>query len=154
MFTYLLPLHSWIRWFVLAALLVAIVRGYYAWRHKKEYTKTDNALRHWTATILHIQLILGLWLYSISPIVRYFIQNFQEGVRMREIRFFGMEHSLMMLIAVVVVTIGSAKAKRKSTSAEKFKTMTIWYSIGLLIILSSVPWEFSPLTSRPSIRYF
>jgi cytochrome b561 len=65
-----------------------------------------------------------------------------------------MEHSLMMVIAIIVITIGSAKAKRKLTDREKFKTMALWFSAGLLIILSSVPWAFSPLISRPYFRPF
>ncbi|WP_448635056.1 hypothetical protein [Pedobacter panaciterrae] len=65
-----------------------------------------------------------------------------------------MEHSLMMVIAIVVITIGSARAKRKLTDPEKFQTMALWFSAGLLIILSSVPWAFSPLISRPYFRPF
>jgi hypothetical protein len=72
----------------------------------------------------------------------------------RVIRFFGMEHITMMLIAIILITIGSAKAKRKTTDADKFKTMAIWFTISLMIILSSIPWSFSPLTSRPLFRAF
>ncbi|WP_255501623.1 hypothetical protein [Olivibacter sp. SDN3] len=111
-------------------------------------------MRHWIATIVHIQLLFGLGLYVISPLVNYFLHHFKEAVHLREIRFFGMEHSLMMLIAVVVITIGSAKAKRKPTAVEKYKTMAIWFTVGLFIILTSIPWSFSPLTSRPSFRPF
>lgn len=73
---------------------------------------------------------------------------------MRQIRFFGMEHITMMMIAITLITIGSAKAKRKTTDEAKFKTMAIWFSIALLLILSSIPWSFSPLTSRPLFRSF
>ena len=60
----------------------------------------------------------------------------------------------MMLLAVILVSIGSAKAKRKTADKEKFKTMAIWYTAGLLVIVSSIPWQFSPLISRPSFRTF
>ncbi|HEY0244015.1 MAG TPA: hypothetical protein VGC01_00500 [Mucilaginibacter sp.] len=65
-----------------------------------------------------------------------------------------MEHIIMMLTAIIIITIGSAKAKRKPSAKEKFKTMAIWYTVALLIILSSVPWSFSPLISRPNFRPF
>jgi hypothetical protein len=66
-----------------------------------------------------------------------------------------MEHSLMMLIAVITITIGSASAKRKTTDNEKFKTITLWFSIALLIILSSIPWPFVPFgANRPFFRAF
>jgi len=154
MYTTVLAIHSLVRWLVLASLLFAIFRAFNGWSSKRSFSRVDNSVRHWTATIAHIQLIFGLVLYFISPIVNYFLHNFNDAVHRREIRFFGMEHSLMMVIAIVVITIGSARAKRKLTDPEKFKTMALWFSVGLLIILSSVPWAFSPLISRPYFRPF
>lgn len=154
MYAPLLALHSLFRWVVLIALIYSIIRASNGYFRKKVFSKTDNSLRHWTATIVHIQLLLGIGLYSVSPIVNYFLHQYREAVHQREIRFFGMEHSTMMIIAVVIITIGSAKAKRKPTDREKFKTMAIWYSIGLFIILTSIPWPFSPFTGRPYLRPF
>ncbi len=154
MYSTLLPIHSLIRWLVLFSLLFSIVRAYRGWLSSKKFLGFDNSIRHWTATIAQIQLVIGLWLYYISPITNYFMNNYQEALHLREIRFFGMEHSLMMIIAIVVITLGSAKAKRKPTDAEKYKTMAIWFTVGLFIILSSVPWHFSPFTSRPYFRTF
>ena len=154
MYSTLLSLHSLGRWFVLASLLFAIFRAYNGWLSQKQFSKFDDFIRHWAATIVYIQLVLGLWLYFVSPIINYFLHNYNEGVHQREIRFFGMEHSLMMLTAIVVITIGSARAKRKKTDTEKFKTMAVWFSVGLLIILTSIPWPFSPLVSRPYYRPF
>lgn len=154
MYQKLLALHSLVRWFVLASLIFAICRAYKGWFTGKDFSKLDNSVRHWTATIAHIQLFLGFCLYFVSPIIDYFWHHYQEAVHDREIRFFGMEHSLMMFIAIIVITIGSIKAKRKRTDKEKFKTMAIWFSIALLIILTSIPFPFSPLVSRPWLREF
>jgi hypothetical protein len=154
MYLILLATHSLIRWFVLTSLLFAIYRAYRGWLLKKPFTKFDNSVRHITATIAHVQLIVGLWLYFISPIVAYFLYNFKDAVHERQIRFFGMEHATMMLTGIILITIGSFKAKRKTTDLEKFKTMAIWFTIALLVILSSIPWSFSPLVSRPLFRSF
>lgn len=154
MYSTLLSLHSLVRWFVLTSLIIAIFIAFKGWFSKKEFSRLDNSVRHWTATIAHIQLIIGLWLYFVSPIIDYFLHNYKEAVHLREIRFFGMEHSLMMITAIVIITIGSTKAKRKQTDTEKFKTMAIWFGIALLIILVSIPWTFSPLASRPYFRPF
>lgn len=154
MYPHLLATHSLFRWLVLASLLFALFRAYRGWLANKEFTKLDNTVRHTTATIAHIQLLIGLVLYFISPIVDYFLKNFKEGMGERELRFFGMEHITMMLIAIILITIGSAKAKRKTEDKQKFKTMAIWFTIGLLVMLSSIPWEFSPLISRPYFRGF
>ena len=154
MYSTLLAFHSIIRWLVLASLLFAIFRAYKGWMLGKEFSRFENLVRHWTATIAHIQLVLGLSLYFISPITYYFLHHYKDAVHQRAIRFFGMEHSLMMIIAIVIITIGSAKAKRKQTDKDKFKTMAIWFTIGLIIIFTSIPWAFSPFISRPNFRPF
>jgi len=154
MYIILLALHSLTRWLVLSSLLFSIFRAYNGWLLNKPFLKFDNRVRLITATTAHIQLVLGICLYFISPIVSYFLHNFNKAVHERVIRFFGMEHITMMLIGITVITIGSAKAKRKTTDIEKFKTMAIYFTIALLIILSSIPWSFSPLISRPNFRPF
>lgn len=154
MYSVLLTLHSWVRWLVLISLLFALFRAYKGWFSKSAFSAFDNSVRHWTATIVHIQLIIGVWLYVISPIVKFFLHNFTEAVHQTNPRFFGMEHAIMMLTAITIITIGSAKAKRKKTDREKFKTMAIWYTLGLIIILTSIPWAFSPFAARPHFRPF
>lgn len=154
MYPTLLALHSLTRWLVLISLVYAIYRAYRGQRKHLPFSKLDNTVRHVTATIAHIQLVWGLWLYIISPLTEYFRDHFSTAVHDRQFRFFGMEHSLMMLTAVTLITIGSAKAKRQATDQQKFKMMATWYTIALLVILSSVPWSFSPLISRPNFRAF
>lgn len=152
MYPTLLATHSLVRWLVLAALLVAVTCAYKGWLSKRKFSRFDDAVRQWTATIAHIQLLLGLALYVISPFSNHFLRHFPETIHQRDFRFFGMEHSLMMVVAIALVTIGSAKAKRKATDSERFKTMAVWFTTGLLIILASIPWAFSPFTSRPNFR--
>lgn len=154
MYQSLLILHSLVRWLVLISLLVAIVRAYRGWLGNKRFLKMDNTARMVAVTTAHVQLVIGVILYFISPVVRYFLNYFKEAVHQREIRFFGMEHITMMVIAIVLLTIGSAKTKRKITDQQMFKTMAIWFTIVLLIIFFSIPWHFSPLTSRPYFRWF
>ncbi len=154
MYSTLLIVHSWFRWLVLASLLFSVYRAFTGWKSNRQFTKLDNFTRHATATITHIQFGIGITLYFVSPIVSYFLDNFLEAVQMREIRFFGMEHIVMMLCAITVVTVGSVRTKRKTTDRDKFKTMTTWYSIGLLLILASIPWGVSFLVSRPFLRGF
>jgi len=154
MYAVLLALHSLVRWLVLISLLFAIYRAWHGWVTGRKFSRFDNVVRTVTASAAHTQLVLGIWLYIISPVVSVFLQHFKQMVHERQIRFFGMEHSTMMIIAIVVLTIGSAKAKRKTSDKEKFKTMAIWFTIALLIILFSIPWAFSPLVSRPWFRTF
>ncbi|RNI37922.1 hypothetical protein EFY79_06710 [Hanamia caeni] len=151
-----LALHSLVRWLVLISLLFGVYRGFKGWFGNYPFSPFDNGVRKWAAIIAQIQLVIGITLYSISPLVRYFLHHFRTALPEREVRFFGMEHAVVMVAAIVVITIGSIKSRRKKTSREKYKTMAIWYSIGLLMILSSMPLPFSPppFVRRPFFRAF
>ena len=150
MYSFLLPVHSVFRWAVVFSLIYAIIisaKGYFS---KTTFTKTSNTIRHWTATIAHIQLITGIILYVKSPFVKQF---FATAHNTGETFFFGFIHLLLMLLAIVLITIGSAKSKREKTDEVKFKTMLIWFSLAGLLILLAIPWPFSPLANRPLIRF-
>lgn len=154
MYIIVLVIHSWFRWILLASLLFAIYRSYRGWFRNKAFTPFENTVRHVTATISHIQFLIGVLLYFVSPVVDYFLNNISTAIHQREIRFFGMEHITMMFLAIALLTVGSSSAKRKRTDKEKFKTIAIFFTLGLLIIFFSVPWAFSPFTSRPYFRLF
>ncbi|QNF33123.1 hypothetical protein HUW51_10440 [Adhaeribacter swui] len=154
MYSTLLALHSLVRWLVLASLLLAIIYAYRGWLQNKPFTRTDNTIRNIATSFAHIQITIGLILYYVSPITTYFLHYFKDAVHQREIRFFGMEHSSVMFISLVLITIGSGKVKRLTNDKAKFKTMAIWFTIGLVLILSSIPWAFSPLVHRPYFRAF
>jgi cytochrome bd-type quinol oxidase subunit 2 len=144
--------HSLIRWLVVISLIYGIYRAYKGYTAKLAFAKTDNAVRHWTATIAHIQLMIGIILYSQSPLIKYFWKNKNEAIHSADTSFFSFVHPLLMLVAIVVITIGSALAKRKQADIEKFKTMLIWFTIALLLIFIAIPWPFSPLANRPYLR--
>lgn len=152
MYSSLLFFHSLFRWLVLVSLVYAIIRAYGGYTHNRAFSRTDNAVRHWTATLAHIQLVLGFTLYFTSPIVKYFFAHFKQEIGRIDLTFFGIIHTLFMFTAIVIITIGSALAKRKPTDHEKFKTMLIWFSLALVLIFVAIPWPFSPLVNRPYLR--
>lgn len=151
----LIVLHSIFRWLLLLSLVYTIFRGFKSWYSDKKFTQTDNMLRQLTATLSHIQLLMGILLYLLSPDVSYFLNNFKTAVHISDIRFFGMEHSIMMVIAVAIITIGSIVTKRKSTEQARIKSQLIWFTTALIIIIIFIPWPFSPFgASRPYFRGF
>lgn len=154
MFPILLALHSLTRWLILITLVISLILSYQGWKKNKEFKKSDEYLRIVTVSIAHIQLIFGMWLYFISPIVDYFLKNFKESIHNTQLRFFGMEHITMMILALTCITVGSSIARRKKVDKEKFRAIFIWYLIGLFIAFTSIPWEFSPFTARPYFRVF
>ncbi|WP_229712476.1 hypothetical protein [Marivirga lumbricoides] len=143
-----------VRWLVLVFLVYSIYRAFVGYTRNKSFSKTDNAFRHWTATVAHIQLMIGIILYTQSPVVKYFLANTKTALQNLDLTFYGLIHIFLMLTAIVVLTIGSALAKRKPTDKEKFRTMLVWFSIVLIIIFIAIPWSFSPLSSRPNFRTF
>lgn len=68
--------------------------------------------------------------------------------------FFKYIHIILMLLAIVLITVGSAKAKRQITSADKYRTMLVWFVLALILIFLAIPWPFSFLANRPYIRSF
>ncbi|NIF05228.1 hypothetical protein F3J23_07200 [Chryseobacterium sp. Tr-659] len=145
-------LHSQTRWLVLLSLTYAIYRSFKGYQSQRKFTKTDDSVRHWTASIAHIQLIIGMIFYLKSPVIKYFWKNVNEATASFEHLFFGLIHITLMITAIIIITIGSALAKRKLSDKEKFKTIGIWFSIALMIIFIAIPWPFSPFVNRPYFR--
>lgn len=152
MYSGLLYFHSLFRWLVLILLLGAVFRAAHGLWKQRTFGKSDNLLRHWTATAGHVQLIIGILLYINSPVIRFFFSETKQAMQHRETTFFSLIHSGLMLLAMVVLTVGSAMAKRRTSDSEKFKTMLWWFLTTLLILIIAIPWPFSPLANRPYIR--
>jgi cytochrome c biogenesis factor len=154
MYPHLLATHNALRWAFLFFLVISLIQSYSGWFGNKSYTKSANTFKTLTVTTVHLQLLLGLVLYFVSPIVAGFLENVGAGMKEKDLRFFGMEHFIMMLIAVVAITVGSAKSKRQSNDTAKYKTVAIWFTIALVLVLLAAPSEFSPMSNRPNFRGF
>lgn len=139
LYNILVRTHSGLRWVVLALLVAAVISAFLKWQRRDEYTSSDNRLYLFAFISTHIQLTLGLILYFISPKVNFGM------VSDKLYRFFTIEHLVGMLIAVVLITIGRGRSRRAPGPINKHKTVFIFYLIGLLIILASIPWPFRNL---------
>ncbi|WP_421976715.1 cytochrome B [Roseivirga seohaensis] len=142
MYNGLLHAHSGLRWIVLILLLTAIFN---AFSKKKSgvWTAKDKKISLFAMVFTHVQLLIGLVLYFISPKV-----NFVEGFMKDDVlRFFAVEHILLMVVAIVLITIGHSKSKKAVTDAKKFGAIATFYLIGLILILASIPWPFRNLGS-------
>ncbi|GAB3506369.1 hypothetical protein GCM10027341_39320 [Spirosoma knui] len=150
----LLALHSALRWFVLGGLVATLFSAYSGWITARTYRPTDQKLRIITTSILHTQLLVGFYLYTISPIIQYYWSYKPSFNESPEFPFFGLIHISFMFTSVILMTIGSSKAKRQTDPLQKFKTTAVYFTIGLLLILMAIPWPFSPLAARPFVRPF
>lgn len=135
MYNILKHAHSGLRWVVLALLIAAIFTAY----QKMSNKDTDSAKQPFLFNLIgvHIQTVIGLILYFMSPKVQ-----FVEGMmKISELRFYAVEHISMMIIAAILVTIGYSKAKRQD-APKKYKTLLIFNIIALIVILAAIPWPF------------
>lgn len=134
----LIHAHSGIRWIVLVLLIVSVFKALLKWKSKAPYTDGDRKLSFFTMLSVHIQLLLGLALYFMSDKVVFS----GDAMKVAITRFFTAEHSLMMIVAIALVTIGYVKAKKAADEVKKF-SLTFWYNlIALLIVLAFIPWPF------------
>lgn len=139
MSTGLLHLHSSLRYVILAMLIISIIVAFGGTNGKKAFTEGNRKLFLFTMIFTHIQLLIGLLLYVINK--KY--EVFTEGLMsVPEARFYGLEHLLMMLIALTLITIGHSKSKKATEAAAKFKKIAIFYTIALIIIFVAIPWPF------------
>jgi hypothetical protein len=128
------PIHSGLRWIILILLVLAIINAFSA----KTFEKKHKIINLFAMIALHTQLLIGLVLLKSSGKV-----NFGEGWMKDAIyRFYGMEHLAGMVIAIALITFGYVKSKKGTTPAEIYKPIKLFYIIGLIIILASIPWPF------------
>lgn len=151
----LLALHSALRWVVLLLIILVLIKSYKGLKRPKTFSTFDLRLRHITPIVAWVQLIIGSLLYSKSAIVTYFFQNLPDTLQQREIRFFGLEHSTAMPLAIILITIGMYKSKSQTEHLQKaYKVWYRWTLFAFILIITSIPWSFWPLVSRPLLRGF
>ena len=142
MYTGLLHTHSMFRWMVLILLVVTIIFGLAGWFGKKEWTKKDNLAGLLLTIFVDIQFLVGIILYAfVSPLTRTAFANFGVAMKDTTLRFYAVEHILMMIIAVVLVHVGRAKSKKAIVSWKKHRSSAIFYGIALIVILAAIPWD-------------
>lgn len=134
--------HSIDRWIVLLLLLFAIINSLLAGR--RPFIKSDNRLGLLLTIFTDLQLLLGLALYIFGPIGYKSIQGRDMGSVMKDsfTRFYGIEHIVGMLIAIVLIHIGKAQARKHIADRVKHRRTMLFYLLALLIILVSIPWPF------------
>lgn len=138
MYPILNTLHAYNRYLLLAALVFVLYRAYSGWLGKKSYEKTDNSASAALVGLTHLQLVLGMVLYFISPLTA--LARSDMGMAMKDPwqRYFGVEHISMMLIAVVLIQLGRTFSKKAADSETKFRKLAIYTTIALLLILGSL----------------
>jgi len=141
MYNGLLHAHSGFRWLALISLLLTIVLAISGWSGKKEWKKSDSTAGLIMMIIMDLQFLIGLILYVfVSPLTKMAFQNFGAAMQNTDLRFFAVEHLLIMLIALALIHIGRSRTKKDIPGWKKHRIATIFYSLALLLIIAGIPW--------------
>ena len=135
-------IHSYWAYIVLIVLIFAVVNAFIGLSSKKEFKAKDLRISLFTLIASHIQLIIGFIAYLTSS---YFdtmrASGMSEIMKNSDLRKILVEHPLVGIIAIALITIGFSKHKKKDSNTAKFKTIAVFYTIALLLILSRIPWS-------------
>ena len=134
-------IHSYWAYLVLAILIFAVINAFIGFTQKKQFTDKDLRIGLFTLIVSHIQLLIGLGWYFMSPWYKALKDNGGEVMSDKATRLLAIEHPIMMILAIVLITIGWSKHKKKTTDSSKFKTFAIFYGLALLLIISRIPWN-------------
>jgi len=135
-------LHSYWAYLVLLILILATINAIIKFISKKEYHAKDFRISLFTLIVMHIQLLIGFVLFFASDYLNL-ISEMGMGSIMKNssLRSNIIEHPITMILVVVLITIGYSKHKKKLTSQSKFKTIAIFYTLSLLLVLAIIPWN-------------
>ena len=136
MYETILSVHSILAYAALGLLVLASINAIFGLTSKKLFSDKDLRLSLFTLIICHIQLLVGLILYFVSPLGSAQLGNMKDAA----MRLTSLEHPLINIIALVLITIGWSKHKKEESNNGKFKKIAVFYTLGLVLILSRLPW--------------
>lgn len=126
--------HSYLRYFVLIMLVVVVVKSFMGWSGKKPFTRVDDRLGLYLVIFTHLQLIAGVVLYFLSPNVQFGSNTMKDAT----IRYWTMEHVVMMVIAIVLITAARSTSRRMQDDTAKHKRLVIFNVIAIVVIVGAL----------------
>lgn len=144
--------HSYLRWLVLGLALLVVARSWLGWRRQLPWQRRDEYAHASFNWAVRVQFLLGMLLYLLlSPLTQAFFSDVRASLKVSELRFFGLEHVVMMVIAVAVADAGRAHSRRIGDARLRHRGVFITTALPLVLMLAAVPWPFMP-ASRPLMR--
>jgi len=144
MYVPLLIVHGLMRWLILLAGLAAVGLAWAGWLGKKPWDKKARIAGLAYVGFFDLQLLLGLALYCVSPLVRFAWSDMAGAMKVHDLRFFAVEHAFGMVAALVLAHVGSVLVKKAASDEAKYRRAALFYGASLVIILGVIPW-FRPL---------
>ena len=141
MYNILKTVHSYWAFFVLTILFIAILNSLIRIISKKSFNSTDLRISLFGLIFSHIQLLIGLILYFISPWFDQWSSLGMGVMKNNESRLYLVEHPITNILAIFFITIGWSLHKKQSESSKKFLRISLFYGFGYLLLLSRIPWS-------------
>ena len=142
MYSALKTVHSYWAYLVLAILIIASINALLGMRGQKSFSSRDLRISLFGLIFSHIQLLIGLILYFVSP---WFNQWSALGIggvmKDAQARLYLVEHPFTNILAITLITMGWSMHKRQSEESRKFSRIGIFYTLGLALLLSRIPWD-------------
>ena len=138
-------LHSYWAYLVLIVLIYSLVKAFFGYVLKKQYTPKMFQIALLTLIATHIQFLIAVILYFTSN--RFLLWSelgMSEVMKTPIHRLYLVEHPFINILAIAIITIGYSKHKKERLSNFKYKTLSITYFIALVLLLSRIPWEVWP----------
>jgi hypothetical protein len=145
MYTAIKHLHSGFRYFVLMLLFTAITAAFIGWLGNKKYLEGNRKVNLFAMIAVHIQILGGLILYFVSDFTKAAFANWGAAMKDTTLRYWALEHVVMMLLAMVIITIGHSKAKKANNDILKHRTIAIYYTLALIVIVAAILQSGRPL---------
>jgi hypothetical protein len=136
----LLLLHSYLRWLVLLAGLIAVAKAAGGYSGKAAYGPADARISRIFIGLLDLQFLLGLVLYFVSPLTRGAMKDMAAAMQESHVRFFVAEHPAMMVLALVVAHGANVWARKAPTDRGKFQRSALGFALALGLIIAGIPW--------------
>jgi hypothetical protein len=137
----ILNVHNINRWMVLLLLVVAVVNSLIG-RSTQTFTQKDSSIQRVLLYDVYLQVALGLILFFVSPLItEAFKIGIFNAINVHEMRFFVVEHPLVMLISVMLVKVGFDLSAKQTTARAKHNKAAVFFGIALLVIITRIPWH-------------
>lgn len=152
MYAPLLILHSILRWAVIVFGALALLSAVRGWQNGASWGPgMDGRAKRFVMTF-DVQFTVGLLLYALfSPLTAAALQDFGAAMKDPTLRFFAVEHTTPMVIALALAHIGRVRAAKAADHAAKYRTAAIFFGLALILVLLATPWPFSAQV-RPLLR--
>lgn len=134
--TGLMHAHSYLAYLAIIIVAIAAFNAIHGWLTNRAFEAKDRKIALFGLIATHTQMLIGIILYLVMG----WYNAFPAGMKDSLTRLKMLEHPLINLIAIALITVAFSKHKKITDSKSKFKAIAIMYSIALILILSRIPW--------------